>query len=91
MSILDRLLAPIGHSAREHRLDNRERHEELRAANRAQSLQLLSQAPPKDIEDLIPILTARVRETTLAHQRALDELADALLVSEANREVRRAD
>lgn len=58
-----------------------------RVANDAQRRQLLLQAPVRDIEDLIPVLVEKVKATGEAFRLAQEELAEALLVSEAKREV----
>lgn len=56
---------------------------DLREANLQQRRNLLAQAAPKDIEELIPILDQRVREAKAAYDKAMEELADALLTREA--------
>lgn len=78
MSILDRYLMPSGESASEHR-----------RANREQRRQLLQDAPIRDIEDLIPVLAEKAKISREAARRAEEELAEALLVSEAKKEAAR--
>lgn len=58
---------------------------DLREANLRQRRMLLAQAAPKDIDDLIPILDAKMREAKAAYDRASAELADALLTRDALR------
>ncbi len=58
----------------------------VREANDAQRRQQLLDAPISDIEDLIPVLAENCRKTREAARRAEDELAEALLVSEAKKE-----
>lgn len=60
---------------------------DFQSANAQQRRKLLEQAPIKDIEDLIPVLVARVRETGEAFRKAQDELAEALSWSEVKKEV----
>ena len=62
---------------------------DIREANLAQRRQLLRTAPVKDLEDLIPILAERCRVTREAARQAEEELAEALLMSEAKKEAAR--
>lgn len=59
---------------------------DLKSANLAQRRQLLQMAPVRDLEDLIPILAERCRVTREAAREAEEELAEALLMSEARKE-----
>jgi hypothetical protein len=60
---------------------------EIRAANDAQRRQQLLDAPISDIEDLIPVLVENVKKTGESFRLAQEELAEALLVSEAKKEM----
>lgn len=56
---------------------------DLREANLRQRRMLLMQAAPRDLDDLIPILDEQVRAAKASYDRAMEELADALLQKEA--------
>lgn len=66
------------------RRESRERSDEiarqsaLRAANEAQRKALLDTAPMRDLQDLVPVLSERVRITKAEYDKAVQELADVL-------------
>jgi hypothetical protein len=71
-------------NVREFRRDARDRANEiareasLRAANEAQRKALLDTAPMRDLQDLVPVLSERVRLTKVEYDKAVQELADVL-------------
>lgn len=56
-----------------------------RKANAEQRTNLLRDATPRDLDDLIPILAKRAREAADASRKAEDELAEALLAKSERR------
>lgn len=73
MTLLD-MIIPAAYRATEHR-----------KANAEQRSSLLRDATPRDLDDLIPILAKRARESADIARRDSEELAEALLAVQERR------